>query len=366
MDSVMQVGVIGCGNISGAYFNAGKQFRSIRFKSCADLNPEASAKAEKEAGIHAVTVPELLADPEIGIVLNLTTPQSHTEVNTRILEAGKHSYSEKPFGLSLESAAAVNALAEQRGLRTGSAPDTFLGGSHQTCRKLIDDNWLGEVTNGVAFMQTRGHEFWHPAPEFYYRKGGGPVLDMGPYYVTALVNLLGPVRRVVALSNRAYRERRILSQPKAGEPMPVEVNTHTAGVLEFESGALVTMIMSFDVPCGDLPNIELNGTRGSLKVPDPNCFGGEIRFCARGEEQWQTVPALFGYRDNMRSLGLADMAKGIQSGRPHRCNGRLAYHVLEVLLALEEAGSGCGVKEIVSRCERPAPLAAGLIHGELD
>ena len=312
-------------------------------------------------------VEELLADPAIDIVLNLTTPQSHTEIDRRALEAGKHVYSEKPFGLDRESGKEILELAERNLLRTGCAPDTFLGGGHQTCRKLIDDGLIGKVVAGTAFMLCHGHESWHPAPAFYYLKGGGPLFDMGPYYITALVNMLGPVRKVVSVNTRST-DCRTGIKVNVNKTFPVEVDTHIAAILEFVSGAVITLITSFDVwKHSSYCDIELYGTEGALHIPDPNTFNGGIRFFKAGLcADWAMADNPFLYNDNMRSLGLADMAKGIETKRPHRCSGALAYHVLDVMCSIIEAGREERAVMLESSCDRPAPLPLGLTFGELD
>ncbi len=361
----MKVGVIGCGKISGAYFKAAQTFNFMEYSCCADLNAEAAKAKEEEFGCKAVTVDELFADDSIEAVLNLTIPQAHSEVNIQALEAGKHVYLEKPFALSMEEAAPVLALAEEKGLRIGCAPDTFFGGTHQTCRKLIDDGWIGQPISGVAFMACAGHEAWHPNPAFYYLKGGGPLFDMGPYYITALVNMLGPVKKVSAMGKKGFPERTCTSEARFGEKLPVEVNTHITGTLEFCNGAIITLVMSFDIAQNTLPKIEVHGTAGSLSVPDPNGFGGKVMF-AKARKPFEDVAVPFGYTDNMRSIGLADMAKGIMDGRKHRASGELAYHVLEIMCAIEQSAAEEKFVELTTTCERPAILPLGLLNGELD
>jgi predicted dehydrogenase len=281
------------------------------------------------------------------------------------LEAGKHVYAEKPFALSMEEGIPVIELAKKKNLRIGSAPDTFLGGGIQTVRKLIDENWIGTPISGTAFLMCPGHESWHPAPEFYYLRGGGPLFDMGPYYITALINLLGPVKKVTAINGRGFKERTCTSKTTFGKKLPVEVNTHVAGLLKFKCGTIITLIMSFDIAKSSCPCIELHGTAGSLSVPNPNSFGGPVKF-AKARCDWQEVPIPFGYTDNMRSIGLADMAKAINTNRKHRCSGELAFHVLEVMCALEKSAIEEKHIYLESSCERPDALPLGLLHGELD
>lgn len=360
------VGIIGCGNISNAYFNSIKGFEGMKVKACADVNPAAAEAKAKEHSLAAVSVDALLADPEIQIVINLTTPQSHAEINALALNAGKHVHCEKPFAVNRADARRVLELAKAKKLLVGCAPDTFLGGGQQTCRKLVDDGWIGRPVAGTAFMMCGGHETWHPAPGFYYLKGGGPVLDMGPYYITALVNMLGPVKRVCACAGRARSERLATSEGAKGKILPVEVNTHAAGTLEFQSGALVTLVMSFDVLKHTNHNIEIHGTEGSLRVPDPNGFGGEVKLYKRGMKDFETVPLSHGYCDNSRGVGALDMAYAVKNQRPNRCSGALASHVLDVMLALDESSDAGRHILIDSSVERPAALPLGLRDGTLD
>ena len=363
----MKAGIVGCGNISRAYLSNGKKFKHLEIVACADMRPEASKAAAAEYGIRDLTVEQLLADKSIDTVLNLTTPESHVEINTRAIQAGKNVHCEKPFGLDREGAKKVISLAAKKGLRVGCAPDTFLGGGHQTCRKIIDDGVIGKVVCGTAFMLCHGHESWHPAPGFYYRKGGGPLFDMGPYYITALVNMLGPVKRVAALSNRSTNKR-IGIKANAGKTFPVEIDTHISATLEFAQGAIVTLITSFDVwRTSGYRDIELHGTEGSLHVPDPNNFNGDIRIYKQGFiSDWAPAENDFGYNDNLRIIGLADMAAGIANKRPHRTSGELAFHVLDVMCSIADSAANNIAVKLASTCERPAALRTGLKGGELD
>lgn len=351
------IGIIGCGNISGTYLTAARAFPILEVRAVADQNPAAAEARGAEFGIPAVPVEALLADPGVEIVLNLTVPAAHAAISRRIVAAGKHAYSEKPLGVAYASAAALVAEAEARGLRIGCAPDTFLGGSHQTARALVDSGRLGAPVGGTAFFMCPGHERWHPNPDFYYLKGGGPMLDMGPYYLTDLVNLLGPVARVIGMAPAPRPERPILSQPRAGEVMRVEVPTHVTGSLGFASGAVVSLIVSFDVPGHRHLPIEIYGTEASLIVPDPNGFGGAVEVMDKGGD-WQQIPIDLPWTEgNLRSLGLADMAAAIRAGRPHRASGALALHVLEVMEAFATSAETGVAVEIATRPERPRPLA---------
>jgi len=360
------VGVVGCGNISGVYLANLPRHNVLGLVACADQDmARAEAKAHKY-GTRACTVELLLADPAVEIVLNLTTPAAHAGVALRAVAAGKHVYNEKPLALAAGEARALLVEARAQGVLVGCAPDTFLGGGLQTCRKLIDDGAIGEPVAATAFMLCHGHERWHPDPTFYYQHGGGPMLDMGPYYLTALVSLLGPIRRVTGSARITFAERTITSQPKQGTKIPVEVPTHLAGVLDFAQGAIGTVVTSFDVWHAQVPAIEIYGTEGSLSVPDPNGFGGPVRLRQAAIAAWQEVPLTHGYTGNSRGVGVADMARAIRTGRPPRAGGELAYHVLEVMAAVEEASSAGRHIEIASTCARPSALPVGLADGTMD
>ena len=360
------IGIIGCGNISAAYLKAARVFPILDVRAVADLNLAAAEARGAEFGVPATTVERLLADPSIEIVVNLTVPLAHVEVGLRVIAAGKHVHSEKPLGIDTVEARRLLDAAAAKGLRVGSAPDTFLGGAHQTCRRLLDDGAIGQPLAGTAFFMCPGHERWHPSPGFFYLRGGGPVLDMAPYYVTDLVNLLGPVARVAGITSRARATRTITSQPLAGETIPVEVATHAAATLAFASGPVVTMVMSFDVPRHRHRPIELYGSEGSMAVPDPNWFGGQIEIgTAAGD--WRAAITEHAYANgNFRIIGVADMAHAIRKNRPHRASGALAFHVLEVMEAVQRSSDEGRHVTIESRPERPAMLPADLLPGDLD
>ena len=353
----INVGVIGCGVISNAYFNAAKKFAAMKIVAVADIRPEAAKAAAEKHGYRAMTVKALLADPGIEAVLNLTVPAAHAKVNEAILKAGKHAYVEKPFATDRASGKRVMALAKKMKLQVGGAPDTFLGGSHQTCREMIDKGAIGKVTTGMAFACCHGHESWHHNPAFFYRKGGGPLFDIAPYHITALVNMLGPVKRVAAINNRAQNER-ISTQPALkGRKIPVRVDTNYSATLQFASEAVITLVTSYDTWKGYNWHIELHGTKASLRVPDPNRFGDPIMICEPGEREWKPVPTTHGYTDNMRSLGLADMCRSLaDKSTPARCGGDLVYHVLDIMCAIEESSKTGRHIKIQSTCARPAPL----------
>ena len=363
----VKVGIVGCGNISGIYFQAGKKLDILDIVACTDLIPErAKAKAE-EFGVPKVLTPkELLADPEIEIVLNLTIPIAHGSVGIAALEAGKSVYNEKPLAISREDGRKMLDLAKKKGLLVGGAPDTFMGAGIQTCRKLIDDGWIGEPVAATAFMMGHGHEGWHPDPDFYYQIGGGPMFDMGPYYLTALVNLVGPVKRVTGSARITFPERVIGSEPKRGQVIKVNTPTHIAGVMDFANGAVGTIIMSFDVWAAHMPCIEIHGTHGSMQVPDPNGFGGAVSLFRPGFDGWKDVPHSHIYAENSRGLGVADMGYALRTGRANRAGGELTYHVLDLMHAFHDASKAGTHVDVKSTCSRPAPLPLGLRMGQLD
>ncbi len=277
MNETLGIGVIGCGNISAAYMRLAPIFKGIEMRACADLNAEAAKSRAEEFGLRAESIDGLLGSDDIDIIVNLTVPNAHFPVSKQILEAGKHSYSEKPFVLTLEEGAELARIAAEKGLRVGSAPDTFLGGAHQLARHLVDSGAVGKVTSGTCFVQSPGMEMWHPNPDFFFQEGGGPILDLGPYYISNLVQLLGPVKRVTAMSSSASEYRTITSQPRHGEKIKVETPTTIHAIMQFHSGAQITFGSSWDVWQHGHSNMELYGQTGTLHVPDPNFFGGEVR-----------------------------------------------------------------------------------------
>jgi predicted dehydrogenase len=361
----IKVGIIGCGNISGIYFENLLKFDNVELAACADLVPAASEAASKKWGVKAVSVKELLADKGIKIAVNLTIPKAHAEVALAAVTAGKSVHNEKPLTIQRKDAQKLLKLAKTKKLLVGCAPDTFLGGSHQTCRKIIEDGIIGEPVAATAFMMCHGHESWHPAPEFYYKVGGGPMLDMGPYYITALVNMMGPVKRVCGSAKITFKERLITSQPKNGTVIKVETPTHIAGTMDFANGAIGTIITSFDIWAHTLPCIEVHGTKGSMQVPDPNGFGGPIKVRLSGEKEWKEIPSQFGYMMNSRGVGPADMAKALVTGKVNRCSGELAYHVLDVMHSFMDSSKANKHILLKSKCRKPAIFPEGMIDYKL-
>ena len=365
----VKVGLVGVGYISGIYLeNLHGMFADlIDVVAYSDLIQErADEAAAKWGGVACKSNEELFAMDEVEIVLNLTTPDAHALINLQALEAGKCAYVEKPHSITREDGVKIVELAKKKGLLVGGAPDTWMGGGIQTCIKMIDDGWIGTPVAATAFMTCHGHESWHPDPAFYYKVGGGPMFDMGPYYLTALISMLGPIASVAGSTRITSPQRTITSQPRYGTKIDVEVPTHVAGLINFQSGAVGSVITSFDVWAAQLPRIEIYGTRGSLSVPDPNTFGGPVRLFRAGSEEWEDVPVPFGYIGNSRGLGLADMAVALRTGRKPRNDGTQTYHVLDAMHAFHDASDTGTVYKLASTCERPAPLPLGLRDGQIE
>jgi len=363
----LKVGVAGCGNISATYFKFAPLFKAIEITACADLNMGLAESRAKEHGIAAMTPEAMIASPDIDIVLNLTVPAAHFAVSMAAVKAGKHVYSEKPLTLSLKEGLALKAATEKHGVKLACAPDTILGGAHQLARKAVDDGVIGKVTSGTAVIMGHGMEHWHPNPDFFFKPGGGPVLDMGPYYIGGLINLLGPVKRVAALTSAATAYRTISSQPRAGQKIKVETPTNIQALLEFASGATVTLLASWDVWAHRLPLMELYGTEGSLYMPDPNFFGGEVLATKRGGAAtalpaWDHPLSIGNHPDggeklaNYRAVGLADLADAILKRRDPRCSIDRALHAVEVMTAILASGEDGKFKQMKTSCTRPKPL----------
>jgi predicted dehydrogenase len=348
----LNVGMVGVGKISEQYLANFPTFPGLRLVAVADLNHERASQVAEEYGVRVLTVEELLTDPEVDAVLNLTIPAAHVEISTRALRAGKHVFTEKPLGLTPAEAEPMVELAEELGLRLGGAPDTVLGTGIQTARQVLDSGLIGEPIAAQVQWTAPGHERWHPAPEFYYQPGGGPLLDMGPYYLSALVHFFGSVTRVTGIATRSARARTIESGPRAGTPLPVSVDTHVSALLEHASGVTSTVTMSFEVWKSRASNFEVYGTEGTISVPDPNTFSAAVEVAIR-DQDWERVPDSAGYIDTGRGIGLAEMADAIQDNRPHRASGRLALHVLEIMDAILRSSREKAVIQIDSAAERP-------------
>jgi predicted dehydrogenase len=360
---------MGAGNISSAYLRLAPLFKGLEVRGVADIIPQAASRRAAEFGVAAMTPDELLKHSEIDVIVNLTIPATHYQVTMDALSAGKHAYSEKPFVLTLEEGKSVRKAASERNLLVGSAPDTFLGGAHQQVRALIDAGQLGKVMSGTAHVMSRGMEHWHPNPDFFFQVGAGPILDVGPYYVTDLIHLIGPVKRVTAFTGMARAEREVTAEgPFKGTFVKVGTPTTIHGVMEFHSGAIVTIGASWDVASHGHHNIELYGTGGSVFVPDPNYFGGDV-VTADGTgakttvEPWdhpfgianQTDKGGIG-RANYRTAGLADMMQSIEEGRAARCGLDVALHAVDVMTSILKAGETGQVVTLTTTCERPAAL----------
>ncbi len=359
----VNIGIVGCGNISGIYLtNLTGMFRGVvNVVAVCDLIEERALAAQQKYDIPKAyfTDEDIMADEEIELIVNLTTPDQHCLVNTLALNAGKHAYCEKPLATRREDGEAQVKLAKEKGLYLGGAPDTFLGGGIQTARKLIDDGWIGDVVALNASMRCHGHESWHPGPAFYYQFGGGPMFDMGPYYLTAMVNLAGAVESVNAYTRITFPQRLITSQPLYGTLVDVEVPTHIAGLMRFENGAIGTITTTFDVYDDHQACLEVFGSRGSIIVPDPNTFGGPVRLMRAGARSYEEVPVVYDYQENSRGLGVADMCVAIREGRPARANCQQTFHVLDLMCAFHDAADAAAQHKMGSAYERQPALELG-------
>ncbi|WP_459193944.1 Gfo/Idh/MocA family protein [Halosimplex sp. J119] len=353
----LSVGLVGCGNISAQYLAADDVFDAFELVACADLDEDLAAETANEHGIEAMPTDDLLADESIEAVVNLTPPHVHAQVITDALEAGNHVYTEKPFATTVDDAREIVATATEQDLLVGSAPDTFLGAGLQTAREVIDEGRIGDPVGATAHWTSPGHERWHPNPDLYYKEGGGPLFDMGPYYVTALVFLLGSATRVAGSVSRPHETRTIGSEPRRGEEIDVEVPTHEAGIVDFANGATANLLMSFDVEASTLPApaFEIYGTEATLALPDPNHFEGPVRIRSDGDDEWETVPLTHEYTAG-RGAGLADLAFAARSDWEQRTSGELASHVLEIMASVRSSSEECAFATVDSDPGRPAPL----------
>lgn len=374
--SPLRVGLIGTGRISDIYLRTCAKFPQVDVVACGSLNMDESRAKAAEHGIARVMTPDaIIADPDIDAVLNLTIPAAHAGVSMAALNAGKHVYSEKPFATTLADGQRALDLAAQKGLLVGNAPDTFLGGRWQTVRKLLDQGVIGTPTGCMAHVGTHGVERHHPNPDFYYQTGGGPLLDLGPYYLTAMVFLMGPIARVSGMARRTFDRRQIENGPRNGEWMEVEVDTHSLSMFEFASGVIGNMTMSFDIWDSEVPRFEIYGTHGTICIPDPdpvhgaNDFHGPVWYRTRETSRWEFQPRptdrpadwlvadnTHGFNENFRGLGLLDLAVAVCEGRQPRASGALAQHILEVMLGIEEAPKRGGFVDIDSRPDVPPML----------
>lgn len=369
MTKELAVGVVGCGNISTTYFKYAPLFKGLKIVACADIDPEAAKERAAEYDVEAQGVDALLANDAVDVVINLTIPDAHFRVTKAALEAGKHIYSEKPLVLTLEEGETLRAIAREKGLSVGSAPDTFMGGAHQLARHAVDEGMIGRIVAGTCHVMSHGMEHWHPNPDFFFQPGGGPILDLGPYYITDLVHLLGPVKRLSAFTNMARAEREVTAEgPYKGTMIKVGTPTTIHGVLEFHNGAIVTIGASWDVAAHGHHNIELYGTDGSIFVPDPNFFGGDLVTAGLDGTRTPVTPWSHPFgkanqdldkatpRANYRCAGLADMMQSIESGQTARCGLDVALHVVEVMTGLLKAGETGQVLTLQTTCERPRAL----------
>lgn len=362
----MNIGIIGCGNISTAYLRLAPQFKNVSITACSDLDDSVAQAQASLFNCKALSIDAMLADPNVDVIINLTVPAAHADVSTRILRAGKHVYSEKPFVLSYEEGLALHQLAKAQGRRIGSAPDTFLGGAHQQARMMVDNGEIGKIIGGTCHFMNHGLESWHPNPDFFYQPGGGPILDMGPYYLTNLVQLIGPVKRLMAMTSTPFATRTITSEPRAGEMLAVTTPTTINTLLEFHNGAQITLSVSWDVWQHKHNCMELYGTEATLYVPDPNFFGGEIRIANNEMDSVVELDHPFAIANdeqrtgellaNYRGAGLADMVAAISEDRQHRCNDELALHVVDIMTSALRSGEEQRSIELHSSCERPATL----------
>jgi predicted dehydrogenase len=357
-----RIGIIGCGMISGNYLKNARDLYSDYYEITAlsDIRLEQAQKQAKEFGINKVlTSEELLKDNDVDIILNLTLPKVHYEVIISCLNAGKHVYTEKPFGLSCKEAVNILETAKKNGLMIGCAPDTFLGMPQQTALKAIKAGYIGDImgVNCVCPHPTHGNENWHPEPFFYYQKGAGPMFDMGAYYFNLLVALIGPVESIMSYATMNFPERKIKTLPHKGEYIHVEVPTHVIGMFQFKSGAVGTIMNTLDVWNTKQPFMEIYGTEGSLILPDPNHYTGDVLVSrlSYGENAWIKLPDLLEYKDTVRGIGIADMVYALEGKRPLRASGEMALHITEIINAFDEAAMKKECITLQTSCDIPKP-----------
>jgi predicted dehydrogenase len=351
----VRVGVIGCGVISRAYASNARAFDAFELVACADLDPAQAIALAKASGLRTATVDDLIADPGIDVILNLTPAPAHAAVLARALEAGKHVYTEKPIATEVADSLELLTSAERRGLRIGCAPDIFLGAAYQTGRAAIDSGLIGEPLSVSAAMLAGGQQTWHPNPDIFYVDGAGPLFDMGPYYLTAITALLGPIARVAGFASTSQRVRTIEIGRRAGERFSASTPTHTTTAMQLESGVLANLVASFDTSGLYVCDLVVHGTEGVLVLPDPNAFEGTVRL-KRGRGGWEDVPYASRGALDARGIGLQDMVEAIREDRPHRASGLLGAHVVEVVRGILQAAQNGATIEIESRVPIPAPL----------
>jgi len=364
----MNIGIIGCGNISSVYFNAHKLYNNFKVIACADIDEAVAKKSASEFDVSFQTVDQILSNPDIDIILNLTIPSAHKEIIIKTLNSGKHSFSEKPLAINFEEGREIYTLAKEKNLYVGCAPDTFLGAAGQKARELIDNNMIGNVVLGTFNVMSHGMEHWHPNPDFFFKPGAGPILDLGVYYITQLVNLLGPVESILSVSGTVTEERTITSEPRNGEKIKVETPTTLLGVLNFKNKAKIQLFASWDVWKHEHSTIELYGLDGSMIIPDPNNFGGVIKI-SKKDSNWEVIDTKNMYLGipnkedgetmiaNYRGIGLSDMVNCINNKKKARCSIDLALHVLEVMDGILTSSEDLLVYKMITSCEQPEYLS---------
>ena len=364
----MNIGIIGCGNISSVYFNAHKLYNNFKVIACADIDEAVAKKSASEFDVSFQTVDQILSNPDIDIILNLTIPSAHKEIIIKTLNSGKHSFSEKPLAINFEEGREIYTLAKEKNLYVGCAPDTFLGAAGQKARELIDNNMIGNVVLGTFNVMSHGMEHWHPNPDFFFKPGAGPILDLGVYYITQLVNLLGPVESILSVSGTATEERTITSEPRNGEKIKVETPTTLLGVLNFKNKTKIQLFASWDVWKHEHSTIELYGLDGSMIIPDPNNFGGVIKI-SKKDSNWEVIDTKNMYLGipnkengetmiaNYRGIGLSDMVNCINNKKKARCSIDLALHVLEIMDGILTSSEDLLVYKMITSCEQPEYLS---------
>ena len=360
----MKIGIIGCGNISSTYFNSHKLYNNFKVVACADINEDAAKNNANEFNVTFQTVDDLLANPNIDIILNLTIPSAHKDIIIRTLEFGKHSFSEKPLAMNFNEGKEIYKLAKEKNLYAGCAPDTFLGAAGQKAREIIDNQKIGNIVLGTFNLMSHGMEHWHPNPDFFFKPGAGPVFDVGVYYITQLVNLLGPVESIMSVSGTVSEERTITSQPRSGEKILVETPTTLLGILNFTNKAKIQLFASWDVWKHQHNCIELYGEEGSLVLPDPNYFGGELKL-SKKDSSWEKIETnkmILGIPNeeegdnlvaNYRGIGLSEMVQSIKDGKQARCSLELALHVLEIMHGILISSEQKSLYKTSTSCNQP-------------